>query len=116
MLICQRNNIKIVQSDDGKHVSCIAPDKRVLETFRRVQAAINWAETTHDFLTPEAMRREIGGAWLALRMPKLDQRRAVSENDRWYVTGYDREGFRTSYAVVEGSGYGTYNGLAFEEL
>ena len=112
----QINNIRIksVRVLDQPMWLCVAPDGRKLESFFRFVDARRWAETTHDFLTPVAMEREIAGAWRVLKMPKLENRTIVQEHGGWWVIGYDEEGDAVTYSVAESSGPGTYNGLSFE--
>jgi hypothetical protein len=93
---------------------CVAPDGRKLDAFFKLVDARRWAETTHDFLSPLAMRREIAGAWRELKMPKLENRSIVQEHGGWWVIGFDREGDAVTYSVAEASGPGTFNGLSFE--
>lgn len=117
MLICQINNIHIRKQDE-KFV-CVG-NGRTLEEFHKLTSARKWAETTHDFLTPVAMEREIAGAWRALRralrLPKLENRNIVEEHEQWWVIGYDEEEQLVTYSVVEASGPNTFNGLSFEEV
>lgn len=112
--ICQINNIKIRHEPFGKY-ECTA-DGRPLEEFQKLVDARRWAEMTHDFLSPLAMRREIAGAWRELKMPKLENRSIVQEHGGWWVIGFDREGDAVTYSVAEASGPRTFNGLSFEQV
>ena len=57
----------------------------------------------------------IQAAWDILNMPELEQMQIVFEHGDWWVSGWDIEDDMRVYAVVEATGPGSTNGIAFEE-